>query len=200
MGISARFQGSGQARENYPRAKELSDVPDETLPQRRSIRCDPASGRDIGRADYPIGHSRRLRPGPVREISKRSMHATAVCPEGPHNMRINQPIGRSLQTRRRLGQPLSRAGSIALAALNPNAMRSAMRSIFFGTVAIALATAPSFASGAAQGPKPSRSTSWAGTDRPVISSAADLSTARHWEYRYGYDKHAAWRGHWVPVR
>jgi len=21
---------------------------------------------------------------------------------------------------------------------------------------------------------------------------------RHYEYQYGYDKHAAWRGHWVP--
>lgn len=75
-----------------------------------------------------------------------------------------------------------------------------MRSIFFGTTAVALATALSLASAAAQGPKPSRSTSWAGMDRPVMSSAADPPTAAHWEFRYGYDKHAAWRGHWVLVQ
>lgn len=75
-----------------------------------------------------------------------------------------------------------------------------MRSIFFGSAAVALVTALSLAPTAAQGPKPSRPTSWAGMDRPVMSSAAGLSTATHWEYRYGYDKHAAWRGHWVLVR
>lgn len=75
-----------------------------------------------------------------------------------------------------------------------------MRSVSFGTAAVAMVTAVNLASAAPQGPKPSRATSWAGMDRPVMPSAAGLSTATHWEYRYGYDKHAAWRGHWVAVR
>jgi len=32
------------------------------------------------------------------------------------------------------------------------------------------------------------------------SSANAATTAAHYEYQYGYDKHAAWRGHWVLVR
>lgn len=75
-----------------------------------------------------------------------------------------------------------------------------MRFTFLSTAAVALITALSVAPATAQSPKPSRPTNWTGMDHPVVSSAADTVTQPHWEYRYGYDRHAAWRGHWVLVR
>ena len=34
--------------------------------------------------------------------------------------------------------------------------------------------------------------------RPSSKDAA--TTTPYYEYQYGYDKHAAWRGHWVLIR
>jgi hypothetical protein len=34
----------------------------------------------------------------------------------------------------------------------------------------------------------------------TTSSSAAVTSAGHYEYRYGYDKHARWRGHWIFVR
>jgi len=34
----------------------------------------------------------------------------------------------------------------------------------------------------------------------TASSWAAVTSAGHYEYRYGYDKHARWRGHWIFVR
>jgi hypothetical protein len=31
-------------------------------------------------------------------------------------------------------------------------------------------------------------------------SSAAVTSAGHYEYRYGYDKHARWRGHWIFIR
>lgn len=42
--------------------------------------------------------------------------------------------------------------------------------------------------------------------RPELSQQFDPGSANaatsmaHYEYRYGYDRHSAWRGHWVLVR
>jgi len=53
----------------------------------------------------------------------------------------------------------------------------------------------------AQGPKP-----WGGNTWPSISQRVDpgASTAAaatpRYEFQYGYDKHAAWRGYWVLVK
>jgi hypothetical protein len=47
----------------------------------------------------------------------------------------------------------------------------------------------------AQGPKPSTGIS----QRVDTGFANAATTTAHYEYQYGYDKHAAWRGHWVLV-
>jgi hypothetical protein len=42
---------------------------------------------------------------------------------------------------------------------------------------------------------------WAGISQRIDTSSEDAATTTpHYEYQYGYDKHAAWRGHWVLVR
>ena len=38
-----------------------------------------------------------------------------------------------------------------------------------------------------------------GRDWEFVNKAA-VTSAGHYEYRYGYDRHAAWRGHWIFVR
>lgn len=53
----------------------------------------------------------------------------------------------------------------------------------------------------AQGPKASGGNTWPGiSGRVDQAAAADATTTPHYELRYGYDHHAAWRGHWVLVR
>ncbi|MBV8121938.1 MAG: hypothetical protein JO081_18600 [Alphaproteobacteria bacterium] len=75
-----------------------------------------------------------------------------------------------------------------------------MKSLGLITPTVALAAALSVAPATAQNLAP------CGSARSVVgasatpSSANNASTAPHWEYQYGYDKHAAWRGHWVLVR
>jgi hypothetical protein len=50
-------------------------------------------------------------------------------------------------------------------------------------------------------PKPSGGDTWAGISQRVDAGSANApATTAHYEYQYGYDKHAAWRGHWVLVR
>jgi hypothetical protein len=51
----------------------------------------------------------------------------------------------------------------------------------------------------AQGPKPSGGSTWAGISQRV-DTANPAATTAHYAYQYGYDKHGAWRGHWVIVR
>jgi hypothetical protein len=53
----------------------------------------------------------------------------------------------------------------------------------------------------AQGPNLSGGNSWPGiSQRFDTSSANAATTTAHYEYQYGYDRHGAWRGHWVLVR
>jgi hypothetical protein len=76
-----------------------------------------------------------------------------------------------------------------------------MKTLLLASATLALLTAVSFSPAMAQEPKPSGGNTWAGISQRVDMSSANVAaTAAHYEYQYGYDKHAAWRGHWVLVR
>ena len=76
-----------------------------------------------------------------------------------------------------------------------------MKTLLLAGTALALFTAVNFSPAMAQGPKLSGGDTWAGISQRVDTISANAgTTAAHYEYRYGYDKHAAWRGHWVLVR
>jgi hypothetical protein len=53
----------------------------------------------------------------------------------------------------------------------------------------------------AQEPKLSGGNTWSGISQRLVPgvSAATAATPRY-EFQYGYEKHAAWRGHWALVR
>ena len=76
-----------------------------------------------------------------------------------------------------------------------------MKTLLLAGAAVALLTAANYSSAMAQGPKLAGGNSWAGISQLVDTSSANAATQTpHYEYQYGYDKHAAWRGHWVLVR
>ena len=76
-----------------------------------------------------------------------------------------------------------------------------MKTLLLAGATVTLLTAANFAPAMAQGPKRSGGNTWAGISQCVDTSSANAATtAAHYEYQYGYDKHGAWRGHWVLVR
>ena len=76
-----------------------------------------------------------------------------------------------------------------------------MKTLLLAGATFALLTAVNFGPAMAQEPKPSGGNTWAGISQRVDTSSANgATTGAHYEYQYGYDKHGAWRGHWVPVR
>ena len=76
-----------------------------------------------------------------------------------------------------------------------------MKTLLLAGATVALLTAVNFAPAMAQGPKLSGGNTWAGISQRVDASSANAAaTTTHYEYQYGYDKHGAWRGHWVLVR
>jgi hypothetical protein len=76
-----------------------------------------------------------------------------------------------------------------------------MKTLLLAGTTVALLTAVNFAPAMAQGPKLFGGNTWAGiSQRLDTSSANPAMTTAHYEYQYGYDKHGAWRGHWVLVR
>jgi hypothetical protein len=53
----------------------------------------------------------------------------------------------------------------------------------------------------AQGPKLSGGNTWPGISQRADPDASIAAAATpRYELQYGYDKHATWRGHWLPVR
>jgi hypothetical protein len=76
-----------------------------------------------------------------------------------------------------------------------------VKTLLLGGAALALLTAVNFSPAMAQGPKLSGGNTWPGISQRVDpdTSIAAAATPRY-ELQYGYDKHAAWRGHWVLVR
>jgi len=76
-----------------------------------------------------------------------------------------------------------------------------MRTLLRAGATLALLTAVNFSPAMAQGPKLSGGNTWAGISQRVDASSANaVTTSAHYEYQHGYDKHGAWRGHWVLVR
>ena len=76
-----------------------------------------------------------------------------------------------------------------------------MKTLLLAGATLALLTAVNFSPAMAQEPKPSGGNTWAGVSQRVDTSSANATaTPAHYEYQYGYDKRAAWRGHWVLVR
>ena len=76
-----------------------------------------------------------------------------------------------------------------------------MKTLPVAIAALALAVAANLAPAAAQGPKTSAGNAWPGISQRVDSgSPYAITTTSHYEYEYGYDHHARWRGHWVLVR
>ena len=76
-----------------------------------------------------------------------------------------------------------------------------MKTLLLASATLAWLIAVNFSPAMAQEPKPSGGNTWAGISQRVDTSSANAAlTGAHYEYQYGYDKHAAWRGHWVLVR
>jgi hypothetical protein len=76
-----------------------------------------------------------------------------------------------------------------------------MKTLLLAGATVAWLTAVNFAPAMAQGPKASDHNAWPGISQRLDSGSANAATATvHYEYRYGYDKHGAWRGHWLLVR
>jgi Spy/CpxP family protein refolding chaperone len=76
-----------------------------------------------------------------------------------------------------------------------------MKTLSVASAALVVAVAASLAPAIAQEPKLPD-----GNARPGISQSVDsgspnaVTTTPHYEYQYGYDHHARWRGHWVLAR
>jgi hypothetical protein len=76
-----------------------------------------------------------------------------------------------------------------------------MKTLTLATVALALAVAVSLAPAIAQEPKLPDDNASPGILQRVDSGMPNaVITTSHYEYQYGYDHHARWRGHWVLVR
>jgi hypothetical protein len=76
-----------------------------------------------------------------------------------------------------------------------------MKTLSVASAALALAVAASLAPAIARGPKLPDDNAWPGISQRVDSGSPNVvTTTPHYEYQYGYDHHARWRGHWVLVR
>jgi hypothetical protein len=76
-----------------------------------------------------------------------------------------------------------------------------MKTLSIATAALALAVAANLAPAAAQGLKTSADNAWLSISQGVDSGSPNaVITSPHYEYQYGYDHHARWRGHWVLVQ
>jgi hypothetical protein len=101
----------------------------------------------------------------------------------------------------RLFDGSSQPGRLAQTYAQIMSLSAEMKPLLFAGAALALLTAVTFSPAMAQGPKLSGGNTWPGISQRVDpdGSTAAATTPRS-EWQYGYDKHAAWRGHWVLVR
>ena len=71
-----------------------------------------------------------------------------------------------------------------------------MKPVYVSAAVFALTAAVSLSPALAQAQKV-----FAGERQPLTTaSLAAVTSAEHYEYQYGYDKHARWRGHWIFVQ
>jgi len=76
-----------------------------------------------------------------------------------------------------------------------------MKTLFVAAAALALAVAANLAPAVAQEPKLSDDNGSPGiAQRGDRGSPNTVATTPHYDYQYGYDRHARWRGHWALVR
>jgi hypothetical protein len=76
-----------------------------------------------------------------------------------------------------------------------------MKTLLLAGATLALLAAVNLSPAMAQGAKPSGGNTWLGISQRVDPGASTAAAATpRYEFQYGYDKHAAWRGHWVLVR
>jgi hypothetical protein len=76
-----------------------------------------------------------------------------------------------------------------------------MKTLLLAGTTLALLAAVNLSPAMAQGSKLSGGNTWPGISQradPGVSITA--AATPHYEFQYGYDKHARWRGHWVLVR
>jgi hypothetical protein len=76
-----------------------------------------------------------------------------------------------------------------------------MKTLSVASAALVLAVAASLAPAIAQEPKLPDNNAWPGISQRVDSGSPNaVTTTTRYEYQYGYDHHARWRGHRVLVR
>jgi hypothetical protein len=76
-----------------------------------------------------------------------------------------------------------------------------MKALLLTGTALALLATANLSPAMAQGSKLSGGDTWPGISQRVEPSASTTATATpRYEFQYGYDKHARWRGHWMLVR
>jgi len=165
----------------------------------------------------------RMQPLEFRDVSADNANYGAILPQQPPNPNDRQ-TGRKqilqvlesviaasrqrdiIMSWRQVSPRQSLGGAAAIicrALLNGDtAVRSTeMKTLLLAGATFALLNAVNLSTAMAQEPKPSGGNTWAGISQRVDTGAANApATTPHYEYRYGYDKHAAWRGHWVLVR
>ena len=76
-----------------------------------------------------------------------------------------------------------------------------MKTLLLAGTTLALLAAVNLSPAMAQGSKLSGGDTWPGISQRVEPRASTIAAATpRYEFQYGYDKHARWRGHWVLVR
>ena len=76
-----------------------------------------------------------------------------------------------------------------------------MKTLLLAGVTLALLATVNLWPAMAQGPKLSGGNTWPGiSQRADASPSTTAATTPRYEFQYGYDKHARWRGQWVLVR
>ena len=94
-----------------------------------------------------------------------------------------------------------RSGSIGSNLRSIISRGTEMKTLLLAGAAVALLTTVNFSPAIAQGPRPSSGNTWPGISQRVDPGASTVAAANlRYEFQYGYDKHAAWRGYWVLVK
>jgi hypothetical protein len=76
-----------------------------------------------------------------------------------------------------------------------------MKTLLPAGTTLAFLAAVNLSPALAQGAKFSGGNTWPGISQRVVPGASTATAATpRYEFQYGYDKHAAWSGHWVLVR
>jgi hypothetical protein len=77
-----------------------------------------------------------------------------------------------------------------------------VKTLLLAATTLSLVGALNLSPAIAQGPKSSNGNGWAGIGQIAASGSGSIAGMKpaHYEFQYGYDRHAAWRGHWVLVR